>query len=324
MSDGELTEVENDAPRTMTLAGLQFLQALAAQRKTGCYLEIGPLFGSSTNAIDAGRRDDEVPIHTIDTFENAPWVRKRLGLDLNRDTFEKFTSGISNLNIHEGFAPDVVRDTWTDRIGFYFDDATHGDPGWTDNYKFFSPYFTRDAIICGDDFAGGWPDIVRNVYRITEDGQMTLFVIGRVWAFTAEDDHRIADAVHSIYPGLKGVEFEVRHGDKEHRNIAGSWSWGLHRTEPLTEIIMHADEALDLGVALKRDDGSADAIFLGQEPLTLDGVRQMKFAMPRHLAIQFCVMKADGRTENTKDMRTGSELVLGPDETITAMRLSHR
>ena len=114
--------MKNDAPRTMTLAGLQFLQALAAERKSGCFLEIGPLFGSSTNAIDAGRSDESVPIHTIDTFEPAPWVRKRLGIDLSRAAFEKFTTGIENLNIHEGFAPDIVADSWSDKIGFYFDD----------------------------------------------------------------------------------------------------------------------------------------------------------------------------------------------------------
>lgn len=324
MTDNELTELKNDAPRTMTLAGLEFLQALAAERQSGCFLEIGPLFGSSTNAIDAGRKDDGVPIHTIDTFENAPWVRKRLGLDLNRAAFERFTAGIRNLRIHEGFAPDVVRVKWSDRIGFYFDDATHGDPGWTDNYKFFSPFFTRDAIVCGDDFAGGWPDIVRNVHRITEGGQMTLFVIGRVWAFTAEDDHRIARAVNSVYPKLEGVVFEVRHGEMVHRSIAGSWSWGLHRPEPLTEAVMHAPDGFEFGVSLERQDGTATAVSVGREPLRLEGVRTMSFALPRGFAIQFCVHQGNGRTENTKDLRTGSELKLGPNEQITALRLSHR
>lgn len=324
MVQSMLAALKNDAPRTMTLAGLQFLQALAAERQSGCFLEIGPLFGSSTNAIDAGRRDGSVPIHTIDTFENAPWIRKRLGLDLNRSAFDTFTAGIPNLHVHEGFAPGVVKGDWSERIGFYFDDATHGDPGWTDNYKFFSPFFTRDAIVCGDDFAGGWPDIVRNVHRITEDGQMTLFVIGRVWAFTAEDEHRIANAVHEIYPRLKGVEFEVRHGDVVHRNIAGSWTWGLHRPEPLTEAFMHAPDGFEFGVSIERQDGTATAISVGREPLRLDGVRAMSFALPRGYAIQFCVQQGDGRTENTKDMRTGSELKLGPNDRITALRLSHR
>ena len=324
MTDTMTTELKNDAPRTMTLAGLRFLQALAAERQSGCFLEIGPLFGSSTNAIDAGRKDDSVPIHTIDTFENAPWVRKRLGLDLSREAFETFTTGIRTLNIHQGFAPGVVRDTWKDKIGFYFDDATHGDPGWTDNYKFFSPYFTRDAIICGDDFAGGWPDIVRNVQRITEDGQMKLYVIGRVWAFTAEDDHRIANAVHSIYPKLKGTEVEVHHGDIVHCNIAGSWSWGLHRQEPLTEFRMSAPDGFEFGVSLEREDGTASAVTVGREPLVLDGMRRMTFAMPRNYSIQFCVRNGDGKTENTKDLRTGSQLAIGPNQRITALRIAHR
>lgn len=316
--------MKNDAPRTMTLAGLQFLQALAAQRRSGCYLEVGPLFGSSTNAIDAGRLDESVPIHTIDTFEAAPWVRKRLGIDLSRAAFEKFTKGIESLEIYEGFAPDVVKDTWSEPIGFYFDDATHGDPGWTNNYDFFSPFFTKDAIVCGDDFAGGWPDIVRNVYKITEEAGLKLFVIGRVWAFTAEDDSRIADAVHGAFPKLKGFELDVKHSDQRHHNIAASWSWGLHKPVALTEATLTAPSGFEIGITIERHDGTTSAVALGRDPINFEGIKSMGFAVPRDFSIQFCVARKDGKTENTKDLRTGAELKLNATDTVTALRLSHR
>ncbi len=318
--------MKNDAPRTMTLAGLQFLQALAAKRKSGCYLEVGPLFGSSTNAIDAGRKDETAPIHTIDTFEAAPWVKKRLGIDLSRRAFERFTTGIENLHIHEGYAPDVVKDTWQEQIGFYFDDATHGDPGWTDNYQFFSPYFTKDAIICGDDFAGGWPHIVANVYKITEEAELTLFVIGRVWAFTHEDDTRIADAINAAFPHLRGVKLSVSHGGKTRQNIAASWSWGLHKKEELTHARLAAPAGFKMIWEITRRNGQVEEIDLAQQELDLADLERIKIvAAPRDISVQFCVMRGPKRkTENTKDFRVGSEIILAHDDRITALRLSHR
>ena len=305
----------------MTKAGLQFLQSLAAQRNSGCFLEIGPLFGSSTNAIDAGRADETVPIHTIDTFDPAPWIERRLGVNLSIDAFRKFTRGIRNLHIHQGFAPDIVRESWSESIGFYFDDATHGDPGWTDNFSFFRPFFTNDAIICGDDFAGGWPDIVRNVYELTETDDLTLFVIGRVWAFTWGDDTRLAAAVNTAFPRLRDARLNVRHGPKQHSNIAASWSWGLHRTEPLTELSLDAPNGFEFGLTVDRQDGTFDTKMLGREPVNLEGAKGVSLAMPAGFAAQFCVMDEHGHTENTKELH---RLVLNEGSRITAFRLTHR
>ena len=197
-------------PRTMTRIGLRFLQALAAQKSGGVYLEIGPLFGSSTNAIAAGRSDGAA-IHSIDTFEAAPWVRKRFGFDLSRERFDRHTGAIDNLVVHQGYAPDIVRKSWRDRIGFYFDDATHGDPGWSANYDFFKPHFADDAIVCGDDFACGWPDIVRNVYKLADAGNHAVFIMGRVWAFAQAGDDRLVAAVDATCPAVKGIQTAVLH-----------------------------------------------------------------------------------------------------------------
>lgn len=311
------------APRTMTKSGLSFLQSLARARTDGCFLEVGPLFGSSTNAIARGRTDPNVPIHTIDTFEPAPWIKKRLGIDLSRAAFDGHTDHIENLVVHQGFAPDVVEKKWNSEIGFYFDDATHGDPGWTNNYNHFSPFFTPNAIICGDDFASGWPDIVRNVYDITEAGGWSLYVIGRVWAFTPNDEARIETAIHDAFPRLRDFKLEVDHGTTRHCGLAASWSWGLHRDTCVQAAHLDAPYGFSMRVDSTQRNGQTHSTEWPEAALSLKNVQRMKFDIPEGFGIQFCVRDSAGRTTNTKEYRSGSELALKSDDTITSMRLSH-
>ena len=312
--------MSEDPPRTMTLSGLRFLRELAAQRKSGCYLELGPLFGSSTCAIAAGRGTQDATIHTIDTFEPAPWIRRRHGIDLSVEAFESFTQDIEKLKVYQGFAPDVVRGSWTEPVGFYFDDATHGNPGWQANYDFFSPYFTGDAIICGDDFAGGWPDVVRNVYDITAAAEASLFVIGRVWAFTFGDPDRISAAVHAAFPKLRGFDVTVRHCGAARRNIAASWSWGLHRAAPLTEFELHAPDGFAVGATIDRADGTFQTAVLGREAINLEGATGLTLALPGQFGVQFCMLAPNGKTQNTKELRS---IRLPAGHKLTAIRLTH-
>lgn len=313
-----------DAPRTMTRAGLRFLEALAHQRCSGVFLEIGPLFGSSTRAIDRGRTDASVAIHTIDTFEPAPWVRKRLGIDLSRAAFDRYTHAIENLHVHQGFAPGVVRDTWSAPIGFYFDDATHGDPGWTDNFEFFRPYFADDAIICGDDFASGWPDIVRNVARFSEENALSLFVIGRVWALALKDEDRISAAVHYAFPALKSYEWEVSRAGRSHRSLAASWSVGLHRAEPLSHarLLSHDDNDTKFSAAADYQDGRSEIIDLCDTGLDFGGLVSLRVFLPRKLGLQVCIGTRVGKTRNSKSLLNGAILRLGEGEFVSSIRLS--
>ena len=311
------------APRTMTLNGLAFLTALSAQHRSGIYLEIGPLFGSSTNAIDAGRHDPNTPIHTIDTFAAAEWVKKRFGQDLSRSAFDQYTAQIPNLHVHQGFAPDIVRDVWEDPIGFYFDDATHGDPGWTNNFEFFRPFFTDDAIICGDDFAGGWPDIIRNVQRLAAEANATLFVIGRVWAFTRMNESRLATAVHQAFPKLRQYEIETDYRGHVHRGLAANWSWGLHRKVALDSARLIGPNANDFGLTVTRDDGQTCEICLGDENSSFERARKIHVELPSPFSVQFCLLGGSGKSENSKDLRHGSTLHLTQDQKITSLRLSH-
>src|SRR5690606_13020569 len=136
----------------------------------------------------------------------------RVGQPLSRAAFDKYTASIPRLLVHHGLAPAVVRDTWSEPIDLYFDDASHGEQGWTDNLVFFRPFFSPAAIVCGDDFAGGWPDIPENVSRIAREWGVGLYVLGRVWAMTRADEARIVAAAGEVEPDLRGATIEVVHG----------------------------------------------------------------------------------------------------------------
>ena len=308
------------APATMTVAGRQFLRALAGQARDGCFVEIGPLFGSSTQAIDAGRRT-EAPIHTIDTFEPAPWVVRRLGRELSRAAFDEFTQHIPGLVVHEGFAPDVVRDSWRDPIGFFFDDATHGDPGWSANFDFFSQYFTGDAIVCGDDFAGGWPDIPRNVTRIADEWGVGLYVIGRVWAMTRKDEERIVAAAHECYPALVGAFVEASCGAGSDTKPAVCWSRGLHRRDPLRWFRYGGDALASVRFTTYGSDGSATGEWGPGDRIDLDGVCAISISGPATVGVPYCLAHPR-RTANSAAMKPGERFEVPPDSHVVAVRLT--
>lgn len=317
------------APRTMTHVGLAFLEALAAQVQNGCILEIGPLFGSSTQALAKGRKTTDTPMHSIDTFEAAPWVRKRFGFDLSREKFDEHTQDISNLTVHQGFSPDVVKNTWSHDIGMYFDDATHGDPGWSDNLNFFRPFFKDDTIICGDDFAGGWPDIVQNVYNIARAEDIRLFIMGRVWALAKENDQRIVNAVNSIFPDLSEI-IMICHRDKgEIRNPAAVWSWGVHTNVALTSFGIETGGKFKGALESYRGKKLLNSVPLDGSQLDLTSGNRftLRLASPvdktkPETKIQYCTVDKAGRTQNTKSLSSGQFLDLPETEKITAIRLT--
>lgn len=309
------------APATMTEAGRQFLQALASEAdESGCFLELGPLFGSSTQAIASGRRSSAT-IHTIDTFHPDHWVMRRLGRNLSREAFDEYTRHIPNLVVHEGFAPDVVRDTWSEPIGCYFDDATHGDPGWSDNFNFFSRFFTHDAIICGDDFAGGWPDIPRNVTRIADTWGVGLYVLGRLWAITRGDESRIVRAAERVDPALSGATVESVHRAEIDTKPAMCWSRGLHQRIPLASFRCAGGVVDDICFATYASDGTRIA---ASEPggwVDLGGVASIEMIGPRQVGFQLC-LAGSKRTSNTKVIKAGERFELPASSFVVAFRFA--
>lgn len=303
----------------MTLHGLRFLEALAGKATSGCFLEVGPLFGSSTQAIAASRQLD-APLHTIDTFESADWIVERTGFHLSRAAFDSHTSHIPDLIVHQGFAPDVVRDTWDEPIGFYFDDADHVDPGWSDNFNFFSRHFTEDAIVCGDDFAGGWPDIVKNVSAIAKSWGVGLYVMGRVWAMTRMNEGRIVEAAEIARPDLAGVLLQATHGASTEIKPAACWSAGLHHREPLASFRVSGDPASEIRFTTLSADKAEPVDHGVGEWVQLSGVTAIAVHDAPNIGFQLCLSGPD-KTENTRVIKAGVTFRIPDNATVVAVRL---
>lgn len=171
----------------MTLAGLQYLGYLAQSvPENGVIVEIGPLFGSSTWVLSKNA-PASAKIISIDTWEPQPWIDKIEAKfpgchPFSIDAFKHYTSDCPNVEAIQGWSPDVVRDYPFKSVHMVFDDATHGDPGFTKNIEFFLPLLVEGGILCGDDYASGWPDIVKNVDWIGRAWNQDPEICGRVWS----------------------------------------------------------------------------------------------------------------------------------------------
>ncbi len=68
--------INKDIPRTMTMAGLEYLGRLSkCVPENGTIVEIGPLFGSSTWVL-AKNAHPSVKVISVDTWEPQPWIDK--------------------------------------------------------------------------------------------------------------------------------------------------------------------------------------------------------------------------------------------------------
>lgn len=322
-SQKKATRPPKSVPQTMDRLGLRFLELLAAQKSSGVFLEVGPLFGSSTNAIARGRRNPKDPIHTIDTFEAAPWVRERFGFDLSRALFDRYTSTIEELSVHQGYAPDVVREDWAHRIGFYFDDATHGDPGWTANYDFFAQYFEPDCLICGDDFAVGWPDIIQNVHKLTDAADVRLYVMGRVWAFAHKNPERIEAAIAAAAPLLAGARIITTHKDVERSLPAASWSYGLFRRERMAQFGIDARGCFAGEITARRADGRVQKVPLDGTPLKTWDLVEIACNFDQPIGLDLCLAGPSGRSRKLSRPIAPKERFLLPEGMrIVGLRLT--
>tara|TARA_B100000242_G_scaffold290659_1_gene262466 strand:+ start:391 stop:1362 length:972 start_codon:yes stop_codon:yes gene_type:complete len=261
----------------MTKEGLNFLTSIVKEQSLenneGVILELGPLFGSSTDAISKGRSSENPnKIVSIDTFEAAPWVKKRLGFDLSRERFNFYTEHIKNLEVIEGYSPDVVKDSWDQKIDVYFDDATHGNPTWMENFLFYKPFFGDNTIICGDDFASGWPDIVKNVRQISNQYNQNFYVIGRLWAMGLSDkaDLVVRNSIKNLYS--KTFDYNIHTESQISSGIspAPCWSENLHLTDnqlkafKITYDNQYVEKDTDIVITVGTPDGP---IFYGENEL---------------------------------------------------------
>lgn len=123
----------------------------------------------------------------------------------------------------------------------FFDDATHGDPGFSENVNFFLPFVKEKSILCGDDYSSGWPDIVRVVDDLGEKWGVHPEVSGRVWAMRKPVDGQ--DSSTDIFSSVSdnstrpqiSVECQTLAG-KEYKLSDGLWSGALHKKDRLTSL----------------------------------------------------------------------------------------
>ena len=218
-----------DIPRTMTFEGLTWLERLAKEvPEDGVIVEVGPLYGSSTWTL-AQSAHPSVTVYSIDTWERAPWIIKNVEEKLGAPAFsiDAFKSNVDdcpNVVPIQGFSPDVVSD-WDKPIDLYFDDAAHRNPDFANNLNFFNQHVKPDGVLCGDDYALGSPDIVREVDALGAQWNARPEVAGRVWALRKPaEGSETSEGVSALLPPLEGPQLTVT----THCDIGG-----VHQAPPL-------------------------------------------------------------------------------------------
>jgi len=198
--------INHDIPATMTMAGLAYLGEMARTvPENGIIVEVGPLFGSSTWVL-AKNAHPSVTVYSIDTWEPAPWIDRVEGENpgtepFSIDTFKGYVKDCANVVPIQGWSPGIVS-KWDKTIDMFFDDASHGNPGFINNLNFFVPKIRPGGIVCGDDYASGWPDIVREVDNLAENWGVKPEIIGRVWSMI----NPIEDQRNTVYSTLQAEE----------------------------------------------------------------------------------------------------------------------
>jgi len=233
-------------PSTMTNEGLDYLGRLARSvPENGVIVEIGPLFGSSTWVL-AKNCHPSVKIYSIDTWEPAPWITNNVESKFrgckpfSKEAFLHYTKDCPNVTAIQGWSPSVVAD-WDQPIDLFFDDATHGDPGFSENVNFFLPFVKEGAYLCGDDYSNGWPDIVRVVDEFANKWGVHPEVSGRVWAVQKpQSDNTISQKVYediSTSDSSPKVSINCKTLSGAVYDLSdGVWSGAIHKKDRLSEI----------------------------------------------------------------------------------------
>jgi hypothetical protein len=306
------------APRTLPQQGLALLRALAGEVKTGSFVEIDPLFGSTTVALAQGRKI-ESSIHSFDTFKSPPWIEKKFGFDLSRQLYDKFTAEIDNLIVHEGTVPEVPQDGWKQEIGLLFNSSARAGTSLEEQHAFFGPHLRPDAIICGGGFVGRSDQLVGSIYGLAQSRGAKLYVFGQFWAYSETGGEHIEHAIHSVSPRLEGVKINAIHAGETTTSLAACWTWGVHKHEPLQGFDILASPPMDINITTFRKGKLVTSKEISEGPAILTDADSIVLGLPEDIGMQFCFLK-DGRTSNSKIFPTGSVIDLS-DKQITAVRL---
>lgn len=242
--------INTDIPYTMTIEGMRYLGELARSvPEDGLIVEIGPLFGASTWVL-AKNSKPSVRIVSVDTWEPAAWIDKieakfpgckPFGLE----AFAHYVSDCDNVEAKQGWSPAIVKDMNLDNINLFFDDATHGDPGFSESLAYYVPRVVEGGIVCGDDYAGGWPDIVKRVDELASAWGLEPEVAGRLWALikpkSGQPPQRVAAAIGSP----AGITVSVRYASgRQTTSSPRRWTAGLHKPDPIVALRIDGSEAM--------------------------------------------------------------------------------
>jgi hypothetical protein len=248
--------VNRDIPHTMTVEGLKYLGRMARTvPQNGTIVEVGPLFGSSTWVL-AKNAHPSVKVISIDTWEPAPWIdeieKKFPGCrKFSKETFLHHVKDCPNVTAIQGWSPQVMGD-WNQPIDLFFDDATHGDPGFTESLNFYLPKLREGGIACGDDYASGWPDIVRGVSKLSGEWQTFPEIIGRVWSMVKPMAGQKPPSIYERAGAFSENDLVTTVRTQDGRTFTcspGVWAGLLHNDVPVTGIKLdwvRSDPDLDI------------------------------------------------------------------------------
>ena len=140
-----------------------------------------------------------------------------------------------NVEAVQGRSPQVMQGR-DESIDMFFDDSSHREPRLPANLKHFVPLVKPGGIICGDDFASGWPSIVENVYKLADSMEVEPEVSGRIWSMLKRIEGESPKRVYDL--GEKS-DIEVTVSTKSHNEIwkegvPNIWSGNLHKFETIT------------------------------------------------------------------------------------------
>lgn len=241
--------INRDIPRTMNIAGLEYLGKMARSvPENGIIVEVGPLYGSATWVL-AQNSHPSVKVISIDTWEPAPWISNLVRkfpdcLPFSKEAFLHYTQDCENVEAVQGWSPTVMQGR-DEPINLFFDAATRGDPGFSESLAHYVPQVIPGGIVCGDDFAAGWPDIVRNVYSLGEEFGTSPEVSGRVWSLLKPEQggetRTVYDVVgdhsnHDLMVSTKTVNGQWQDG------VPNVWAGKLHQFEMLNGLKIELQE----------------------------------------------------------------------------------
>jgi len=187
--------------------------------RDGVVVEVGSYLGRSSWAW-AKSVDPSVTVYCCD-----PWDGYR---GSSRELFASHTSDCPNIVALQGYSPQDFRD-WDRPIDLYFEDAVHRNPVLRENLDFWTGFLKPGGIVCGHDYLGKFPDVVKEAHALGERLGCRLLHVESFWCLLPESAFRVLEVVETMTALERDVITEFRHAIEP-----GRPSYFVNRGEPLT------------------------------------------------------------------------------------------